>query len=109
LDGIPGDGYRQGRVGTARSAGPLYRRRRPNAIRRSSRDGSRIAVITGVKPTTRAFVGESDAECRAAQSCELSHALKVLGIPTQLVVYPGGGHEFAYPAHRRDRVERTLA
>jgi dipeptidyl aminopeptidase/acylaminoacyl peptidase len=62
-----------------------------------------------VKTPTLVSVGESDAECPAPQSFEFWHALKVLGVPTQLVVYRGEGHEFADPAHRTDRVERTLA
>ena len=70
---------------------------------------SPIAFITRVKTPTLVIVGERDAECPAPQSFEFWHALKTLGVPTQLVVYPGEGHEFADPAHRRDRVERTLA
>jgi len=70
---------------------------------------SPISFITRVKTPTLVVVGEKDAECPAPQSFEFWHALKALGVPTQLVVYPGEGHEFAEPAHRDDRVNRTLA
>ena len=69
---------------------------------------SPMAFITRVKTPTLVIVGESDAECPAPQSFEFWHALKTLGVPTELVVYPGEGHEFIDPAHRKDRVRRTL-
>jgi dipeptidyl aminopeptidase/acylaminoacyl peptidase len=70
---------------------------------------SPITFITHVKTPTLVLVGERDAECPAPQSFEFWHALKTLGVPTQLVVYSGEGHHFADPAHLKDRVERTLA
>jgi dipeptidyl aminopeptidase/acylaminoacyl peptidase len=36
-------------------------------------------------------------------------ALRRLGVPTQLVVYPGEYHEFRVPSHRKDRLIRYLA
>jgi dipeptidyl aminopeptidase/acylaminoacyl peptidase len=62
-----------------------------------------------VKTPTLVVVGEHDAECPAPQSFEFWHALKTLGVPTQLVVYPGEGHDFADRANRKDVLERTLA
>jgi dipeptidyl aminopeptidase/acylaminoacyl peptidase len=70
---------------------------------------SPITFITHVKTPTLVIVGERDAECPAPQSFEFWHALKTLGVPTQLVVYPGEGHHFSDPSHLKDRVERTLA
>ncbi len=70
---------------------------------------SPIRFVMRVKTPTLVIVGERDAECPAPQSFEFWHALKTLGIPTQLVVYPGEGHHFTDPAHLEDRVERTLA
>jgi dipeptidyl aminopeptidase/acylaminoacyl peptidase len=43
------------------------------------------------------IVGERDAECPAPQSYEFWHALKTLGVPTQLIVYSGEGHLFLKP------------
>jgi dipeptidyl aminopeptidase/acylaminoacyl peptidase len=70
---------------------------------------SPIRFIKRVKTPTLVVVGEHDAECPAPQSFEFWHALKTLGVPTQLVVYPGEGHDFADRANRKDVLERTLA
>jgi dipeptidyl aminopeptidase/acylaminoacyl peptidase len=36
-------------------------------------------------------------------------ALKRLGVPTELVVYPDEFHEFTLPSHLEDRLRRDLA
>lgn len=69
---------------------------------------SPINFIKQVKTPTLVVVGEQDAECPAPQSFEFWHALKALGVPTQLVVYPGEGHMFMQPDHKRDEAERLL-
>ncbi len=66
-----------------------------------------ITFIKQVKTPTLVLVGERDGECPAPQSFEFWHALKALGVPTRLVVYPGEGHNIADPQHRRDIVRRT--
>ena len=53
-------------------------------------------------------VGERDGECPAPQSFEFWHALKTLGVNTSLVVYPGEGHGFRQPEHRRDVMRRAM-
>ena len=40
---------------------------------------------------------------------QMYQALKRLGRPTELVVYPGEYHEFKTPSHIKDRLERYLA
>lgn len=70
---------------------------------------SPITFIKNVKTPTLVVVGERDGECPAPQSYEFWHALKTLGVPTQLVVYPGEGHGFHDPEHTADYVRRTLA
>lgn len=69
---------------------------------------SPIEYIKQVKTPTLVVVGEQDAECPAPQSYEFWHALKTLGVPTQLVVYPGEGHSFRTIEHRKDVLRRTL-
>ena len=69
---------------------------------------SPINFIKQVKTPTLVLVGEQDAECPAPQSFEFWHALKTLGTTTELVVYPGEGHMFVEPKHRRDSEERLL-
>ena len=70
---------------------------------------SAINFIKNVKTPTLMLVGDSDAECPSPQSYEFWHALKALGVETQLVVYEHEGHLFATPAHQRDKIERTVA
>jgi dipeptidyl aminopeptidase/acylaminoacyl peptidase len=70
---------------------------------------SAINFITRVKTPTLVVVGERDGECPAPQSFEFWHALKTLGVKTQLVVYPGEGHGFRKPDHRRDVFRRMAA
>jgi dipeptidyl aminopeptidase/acylaminoacyl peptidase len=69
---------------------------------------SPIRFIKNVKTPTLVIVGERDAECPASQSYEFWHALKTLGIPTKLIIYPGEGHMFTEPRHQADRLEQTV-
>jgi dipeptidyl aminopeptidase/acylaminoacyl peptidase len=77
----------------------------PAAYQRSSP----IDHIKKVKTPTLVIVGEHDAECPAPQSYEFWHALRTLGVPTQLVVYPGEGHMFVKPENQADRLDQTVA
>ena len=70
---------------------------------------SPIHYIKKVKTPTLVIVGERDAECPSSQSYEFWHALKTLGVPTQLIVYPGEGHLFIKPANQADRMDQTVA
>jgi dipeptidyl aminopeptidase/acylaminoacyl peptidase len=70
---------------------------------------SAINFIKNAKTPTLVIVGSNDAECPAPQSFEFWHALKTLGVPTQLVVYPGEGHGFYKPADRVNALQRALA
>jgi dipeptidyl aminopeptidase/acylaminoacyl peptidase len=69
---------------------------------------SPIHFIKNVKTPTLVIVGERDAECPAPQSYEFWHALRTLGVPTQLVVYPGEGHLFIKPENQADRMDQTV-
>ena len=70
---------------------------------------SPITFIKKVKTPTLVIVGDSDGECPTPQSYEFWHALKTLGVETQLVVYEHEGHMFVKPEHISDRVRRTVA
>ncbi len=70
---------------------------------------SPIRFIKNVKTPTLVIVGERDAECPAAQSYEFWHALKTLGVPTKLIIYPGEGHLFIEPKNQADRLAQTVA
>jgi dipeptidyl aminopeptidase/acylaminoacyl peptidase len=69
---------------------------------------SPIHFIKNVKTPTLVIVGERDAECPAPQSYEFWHALKTLGVPTQLIIYSGEGHLFLDPKHQVDRLDQTV-
>jgi dipeptidyl aminopeptidase/acylaminoacyl peptidase len=70
---------------------------------------SAINFIKRVKTPTLILVGERDGECPAPQSYEFWHALKTLGVKTQMVVYEGEGHLFHNPEHRKDVLLRMIA
>ena len=70
---------------------------------------SPIHYIKNVKAPTLIIVGERDAETPAPQSYEFWHALRTLGVPTQLVVHPGEGHLYLKPENQVDRLDRTVA
>jgi dipeptidyl aminopeptidase/acylaminoacyl peptidase len=72
------------------------------------RKSSPIEFIKNVKTPTFEFVGEHDVECPAPQSLEFWHALETLGVPTQLVIYPGEGHHLREPEHIADVTRRTV-
>ncbi len=70
---------------------------------------SPITFIKNAKTPTLVLVGDSDVECPTPQSFEFWHALKTLGLKTQLVVYKNEGHMIAQPKHRLDIMKRTVA
>jgi len=70
---------------------------------------SPIHFIKNVRTPTLVIVGERDAECPAPQSYEFWHALKTLGVTTQLIVYPGEGHLFLESKNQADRMDQTVA
>ena len=69
---------------------------------------SPIHYIKNVKTPTLVIVGERDAECPPPQSYEFWHALRTLGVPTQLIVYPGEGHLFLKCENQIDRLNRIV-
>ncbi len=70
---------------------------------------SPLTFIKNVKTPTLVLHGERDAEVPAPQGYEFWHALKTLGVPTQLVIYPDEGHGLYREEDKKDRVFRVLA
>lgn len=62
-----------------------------------------------IKTPTLFMGGEKDFNVPIGGSEQMYQALRVLGVPTQLVVYPGEFHIFTRPSHIHDRIERYLA
>ncbi len=69
---------------------------------------SPITFIKNVKTPVLVLHGERDAEVPAPQGYEFWHALKALGVPTQLVIYQDEGHGFFREESKKDRVLRVL-
>jgi dipeptidyl aminopeptidase/acylaminoacyl peptidase len=69
---------------------------------------SPINFIKNVHTPTFSYVGERDIECPAPQTQEFWHALKDLGVPTSVMIYPGEGHHLRDPEHDADAMRRTI-
>ena len=78
---------------------------KPEAYSRSSP----ITFIKKAKTPTLVLHGDRDSEVPTPQGYEFWHALKALGVPTELVIYPEEGHAIAKPEHQRDIEQRLLA
>jgi dipeptidyl aminopeptidase/acylaminoacyl peptidase len=68
---------------------------------------SPIEFIKKVKTPTLVLHGERDAEVPTPQGYEFWHALKTLGVQTQLVIYTDEGHSIRKPENQRDIVKRS--
>jgi dipeptidyl aminopeptidase/acylaminoacyl peptidase len=62
-----------------------------------------------IKTPTLFMVGEKDFNVPAAGSEQMYQALRSLGVPTQLVVYPRQFHGITVPSYQKDRFERYLS
>jgi len=69
---------------------------------------SPITYITQVRTPTLVLHGDRDSEVPTPQGYEFWHALKTLGVPTQLVIYENEGHGIRKPADQRDIQKRTV-
>jgi dipeptidyl aminopeptidase/acylaminoacyl peptidase len=78
--------------------------RDPQAYARSSA----IDFIEHDRTPSLIVVGQYDGECPAPQSFEYWHALRAMGVPAELVVYPGEGHAFHKAKDKRDVLARAL-
>ena len=74
------------------------------------RAASPMYALDRVRTPTLLHVGEQDARVPAAHARAMYRALKTyLGVPTELVVYPGAGHGLVTRGHRRAKMEWDLA
>jgi dipeptidyl aminopeptidase/acylaminoacyl peptidase len=62
-----------------------------------------------IKTPTLFLCGESDFNVPLQNSEQMYQALRSLGVPTQLVIYPGQYHGLRKPSYQRDRYERYVA
>lgn len=69
---------------------------------------SPINYVKLARTPTLVLHGERDVEVPVTQSLEFHHALKELGVKTQLVVYADEGHNLDKLEHIVDRMRRTV-
>ena len=62
-----------------------------------------------IKTPTLYFSGEKDANVPMVGNEEMYQALRSLGVPTGLIIYPNEFHGILRPSFQRDRYERYLA
>jgi dipeptidyl aminopeptidase/acylaminoacyl peptidase len=62
-----------------------------------------------IRTATLFLCGESDFNVPLINSEQMYQALRSLGVPTQLVIYPGQYHGIRKPSYVRDRLERYVA
>ncbi|MGP3534296.1 serine hydrolase [Microbacterium sp. RD1] len=72
---------------------------------------SPLTAVENVTTPTLVLHGEKDLRCPLGQAQQWHYALREQGVPTQLVVYPGGSHVFPLlgtPSHRLDYARRVV-
>ncbi len=69
---------------------------------------SPIARVHHVTTPTLVMCGEKDWNVPLSQSENLYQSLRRLGVPTQLVIYPGESHGIRRPSFQEDRYRRWL-
>ena len=77
--------------------------------RQAWEDISPFNKVDRVTTPTLIMGGEEDWNVPIQNSEQLYQALRRLGVPTQLVVYPGQAHGLRPPSYQKDRYERYLA
>ena len=65
--------------------------------------------IEKVTTPTLVMGGEKDWNVPIQNSEQIYQALRRMGVPTQLIVYPGQPHGLRIPSYQKDRLERYLA
>jgi dipeptidyl aminopeptidase/acylaminoacyl peptidase len=61
-----------------------------------------------IKTPTLFMGGEKDFNVPIVGGEQMYQALKSLGVPTELVIYPGQFHSLTIPSYERDRLERYV-
>jgi len=69
---------------------------------------SPITYVQNVTTPTLVIHGENDVRVPLSQGMEFYRALRTLGVPTDLVIYPGEQHGSWNPVHQLDILERTV-
>ena len=70
---------------------------------------SPLTYAANIKTPTLILHAREDRRCPLPMGRAFHQALRVRGVPTQMVIYPGEGHGIRRPRHREDVLRRTLA
>jgi dipeptidyl aminopeptidase/acylaminoacyl peptidase len=80
---------------------------------------SPLKYVTSARTPTLFLIGENDPRVPMSQAIEMSRALKAQGVPTEVHIAPGEGHDWVQPVHQLykmnletewfDRFARSLA
>ena len=65
--------------------------------------------VRNIKTPTLILCGQDDWNVPLINSEQLYQALRRIGVPTELVIYPGQGHGISRPSYQKDRFERYIA
>jgi dipeptidyl aminopeptidase/acylaminoacyl peptidase len=65
--------------------------------------------VGAIKTPTLILGGQEDWNVPLQNSEQLYQALRRLGVPTELIVYPGQGHGIRRPSYQKDRYQRYIA
>ncbi len=65
--------------------------------------------VDKVKTPTLILCGQDDVNVPLLNSEQLYQALRRLGVPSELIIYPGQSHGIRKPTYQKDRFERYLA
>lgn len=71
-------------------------------------DESPLGGLGRVKTPTLILAGERDG-LAPVQSAELYNGLSLRGVPAELLVFPGEGHVFTKPSHKRTKVRAEIS
>ncbi len=66
------------------------------------------ATITNIKTPLFLIANEKDGNCPPTQAMQLYQRLKLMNLPTELVIYPGEPHSMTIPSHYVDRLRRLV-
>ncbi len=66
------------------------------------------SFISTIKTPLFLIANEKDGNCPVTQAMQLYQRLKLLGVPTELVIYPGESHSMSVPSHYVDRLHRLI-
>jgi dipeptidyl aminopeptidase/acylaminoacyl peptidase len=69
---------------------------------------SPATYVEKIKTPLFLIANERDGNCPPTQAMQLYQRLKLLGVPSELVIYPGESHTMAVPSHYVDRLRRLI-